>query len=387
MDLEGPSTNKMSRENAASQSPQPVSYTEIESIIRMAMTAPSGDNCQPWRFTWNDETLAVFYEEQLGHHALNNCNHATWLSLGCLVESIGIAASGFRLRAHTRLNFENWQSQPMGVIYFTREQMCTDPLISEIFRRKTDRNLYHTTPLPETVIQQLKHEAVHYPGLHFSYKQGTPNALAGFVGFCDEYMWSNRRIASDFLHWVRLSDKEETESKDGMSWKSLGIQKADLFPLRLFRRLPFLISWLWKLGFQKKVNQTTKRSIQALGGVYSIAVTDTQPAAVVSAGKLAFRLWLLLNSEGYAVQPMSLPSLTAFDVATGHAPPNTEASALQRFKAGYQELKAYFGFAENQWPVWMFRTGRAIDPNLAPITPRVRVQDRLKVYTRDLPRV
>jgi nitroreductase len=37
-----------------------VSYSEIESLIELALRAPSGDNCQPWRFTWNDNTLAIF---------------------------------------------------------------------------------------------------------------------------------------------------------------------------------------------------------------------------------------------------------------------------------------------------------------------------------------
>ena len=380
MDLERPS---MTSERAAQVTPV-ISYKELETILRMALTAPSGDNCQPWRFTWNDETLAVFYEDSLGHHALNNDNHATWLSLGCLLETIAIASSGYRLRPHVQTDFENWKTKPVAVIHFTRETRPTDPLVSEIMRRKTHRTEFTNEPLPANIQQQMQSQAHRFQGCSFSFKPGAPEALFNYLSICDEGMWRNRHVAHDFLAWARLSDSESLRHADGMSWKSLGIQKKDLLPLRIFRRLPGLISWLWNIGFKKSVNLTTRKALQSNAGVYAIAIADSSPDSVTEAGRLAYRLWLMLNAENFAVQPLSLGSLTAFDVMTGFPPPHTSPEMIAHYHSGYKELKAYFGFSESQLPVWMFRTGKPRTPGLAPMTPRVKIQDRLKVYTRDL---
>ena len=72
----------------------------IERIVQAAAQAPSGDNCQPWRFVWDGKTLTIGHDEERARHGFNRVNHASCLSLGCVLESIHIAASGEKLRVH-----------------------------------------------------------------------------------------------------------------------------------------------------------------------------------------------------------------------------------------------------------------------------------------------
>lgn len=361
-----------------------VSYSEIESLIELALRAPSGDNCQPWRFTWNDNTLAIFYDESLGRHALANNNHATWLSLGCLIEALIIGASGSKLRLEIeKYDFTNWKSAPVVILKFQRQVMKTEGLISEIQRRKTVRLPYLESELPADVVQLLMAEASAFPACDFALKCEKPIEILDYLIFCDEFMWKNQKVASDFLKWVRTDQAEIKNHDDGMPWWTLGIQKVELIPIRIFRRFPQLIRLFWKLGFSKKMNQMTKALALRQQGLFCIAIKQTDPFHIKEAGRLAYRLWLTLSLEGYCVQPLSIPSLTAFDVAMGFPPPNTDERAIQNFQGGYQRLKKFFSFSKEQYPVWMFRTGKVLGSTQQISTPRVNVHERLRVYTRD----
>lgn len=372
----------------AFESPMKISYREIESILEMAAMAPSGDNCQPWRFTWNENTLAVFYDKELGEHALNNNDHAALLTLGCLLESIVISASAFKIQVTPSLVAESqfWSERPAVLIQCQRTEITTDPLISEIPRRRTQRAPFSQEKVSAAVVQMMQIEAKRFPLCQLSINQKDPDILFDYVYFCDGFMWRNKQVARDFLAWTRLDDSEIQKHQDGMPWTTLGIKKSETLPLKLFRRFPNLISIFWTLGFSHQIKKLTKSLLFSQGGLYAIAIQNNDSKSLIETGRLAYRLWLLLSQEGYSVQPMSIPSLTGFDVHWGKPPPKTKEAALKKFRNGYQTLQNFFGFAEDRHPVWMFRAGRLKGhqiPSENP-TPRLPIHERLRAYTRNL---
>jgi hypothetical protein len=377
------SSNNAVKNNEKNPGSGSISYSEVESIIQMALKAPTGDNSQHWRFTWNDNTLAIFYDEILGRHALNNNNHATWLALGCILETIKISASGLRLKVSEELNFENSKTRPAAVVTLHRSEVHTDPLISEISTRRTDRIPFLKEPIAEEMLGLLNFEASKFKSCQFSLSQSTPIDILDYLIFCDEFMWKNTKIAKDFFSWVRLNEKEISLRPDGMQWFNLGLKKSELAPIRFFRKFPHLIKLFWNFGFSRQINRMTESLSMSQGALYCIAIEDTNPKAVSDVGRLAIRCWLQLNSEGYGVQPLSIPSMTAFDIMTGYPPPHTGPLDIETFKRNYPKLKKFFNFSEKQFPVWMFRTGKLPhDIQQLDGTPRVTVSERLKVYTR-----
>ena len=74
---------------------QPPSLPEekVRHWVELAIRAPSGDNCQPWSFTWDGTELEVVHLEQRAKHVLNPHNTASLISLGAIVESLHLAAS------------------------------------------------------------------------------------------------------------------------------------------------------------------------------------------------------------------------------------------------------------------------------------------------------
>ena len=76
----------------------------IESILAQAVRAPSGDNTQPFSFSWSRGELAIIFRPERAEHPFEAGFIPSGLALGCLQEALQIAA-----RAHgwvPRFQFE-----------------------------------------------------------------------------------------------------------------------------------------------------------------------------------------------------------------------------------------------------------------------------------------
>ena len=70
----------------------------IEQILDTARWAPSGDNTQPWRFEIVSNNRIVVHAFDTRSHCVYDLDgHPSQLSVGALLETIRIAASGFGL--------------------------------------------------------------------------------------------------------------------------------------------------------------------------------------------------------------------------------------------------------------------------------------------------
>ena len=65
-------------------------------ILDAARWAPSGDNTQPWRFeVISDRKLIVHGHDTRDHCVYDLEGEASQISLGCLLETMAIAASAY----------------------------------------------------------------------------------------------------------------------------------------------------------------------------------------------------------------------------------------------------------------------------------------------------
>lgn len=349
----------------------------------MALTAPSGDNSQHWRFTWNEKTLAIFYVPELGKHALNNGMHASWLSLGCLVEAVKIAASGFKLQITTEYELGEKPNVPVVKISFNKKEIKTDSLISEVFKRKTTRVPFSTEKVSDVVWELMGIEASRFDNTKFSFLKSVPEELHNYILSCDPLMWKNQNVAKDFLKWVRLSEEESQRTTNGMPWQTLGVSKADLLPFYFLKKWPLLIKILWPLGLGKKIARNAAQLLPKDTSIFAIAVKDNQSDSLVEVGRMAYRLWLVLTSENIAVQPLSLSSLTGFDILNGVAPHLSDSLTVEKYKNGFKLLREQFQFKPGWHPVWMFRIGKVNGKSLLVKAPREDVNEKLLIYTRN----
>lgn len=78
----------------------PVVYINYELINSVLKRIPSGYNVKPFEWSWKENTLTVVLDENRSRQYLNRNHHATLITLGCLLESLKVAAAaqGLNLR-------------------------------------------------------------------------------------------------------------------------------------------------------------------------------------------------------------------------------------------------------------------------------------------------
>ena len=83
-----------------SAGPGPVSTEQVLHLVSSAVLAPSGGNCQPWRFVWSAEgRLRCLHDVDRSASFLDFEHRAAYLALGAAVENVVIAAAAIGLEA------------------------------------------------------------------------------------------------------------------------------------------------------------------------------------------------------------------------------------------------------------------------------------------------
>jgi len=103
----------------------------IAQILDLARWAPSGDNTQPWQFELIDESRLVVHGFDTREHCVYDLDgHPSQISLGALLETMAIAASGLGLRMNARRRRDCEDARPMIDVRFVDDAaLAADPLI------------------------------------------------------------------------------------------------------------------------------------------------------------------------------------------------------------------------------------------------------------------
>ncbi len=110
----------------------------IESILSVALLAPSVHNTQPWRIHVDENTISIDIDPQYQLTDGDPTGRETIISLGIFVEAITIAASPFGLQTKT-IHFQDQRA----VIEFASTQVKKNKSELEALKnRVTDRSIY-----------------------------------------------------------------------------------------------------------------------------------------------------------------------------------------------------------------------------------------------------
>jgi hypothetical protein len=95
----------------------------IKKIIEAGTRAPSGDNCQPWKFVFIDPTtIEVHLLAGLDRSLYNFKERGSYLSIGALLENMAIAAPHFGYTLTTTLFPKEQDTTVVAQIAFTHTE-------------------------------------------------------------------------------------------------------------------------------------------------------------------------------------------------------------------------------------------------------------------------
>lgn len=131
--------------------------TAVERVLDLARWAPSGDNTQPWRFEITGEASCVVHAFDTRHHCVYDLSGApSQISVGALLETIRIAASGIRMRAEIQRRPGEDETPRFDVRLLPDPDAGPSPLIPFIEKRCTNRRPYSRRSLSAEEKERLQ---------------------------------------------------------------------------------------------------------------------------------------------------------------------------------------------------------------------------------------
>jgi hypothetical protein len=338
----------------------------LKQILTQALRAPSGDNCQPWKFEWRDNALKIYHVDSRGKHRINLKNTASWLALGTLLESIAIAASDASPQT-------SWESQieltrlPEGpeehwaTVRFKAAPSARDKLVDALPLRSTDRRLFNGGDFPSSLIENIKADQERFEGIQVHLTPSPiPRELFGFIQSAEAFVMVDTPAIMDALKWVRFDEKSKLSTRDGMPAEGLGMKAHELAAVRMIQRFPGIHPVMCRLGMATQAKAAIAKSLSSSAGLVCITAPVGQglePASFVNVGRLALRSWLHLTLAGYGVQPLTLSSLYVRCANAGLMDGFLTPDWINLYRSGEPVIRQAFSLPQTQTPVWMFRTG------------------------------
>jgi hypothetical protein len=348
--------------------------------VTAAARAPSGDNTQPWTFSWDGRVLTVLFDPGKAHHVLDAGFSAAKISLGCVLESAFIAASAYGLSAQYRfIGLSQEAGQPAAEVTFFANNRKPDALIDAIPKRTTDRRPFHKGALPVEDLNAVSQAFEERDVVRADFVDSIPADLFDYLVAAESLVARHPSIFPDTLPWIRLSDRETARTQDGMPWRGTGVNILQYPVLPLLRTFPRLFPVISRSGMQHVQRATIKRLLNSSAGLFCVSTAQPGTQALLSAGRLAMRLWLRLTQLGYGVQPLTISSLSVYNAKIGVLDPASVQLFGSRYAEGERIMRRAFGIPENHVPAWMLRTGLSSPLPSSWWTPRKGLETILRI--------
>ncbi len=353
---------------------------QIEKIVEAAQTAPSGDNCQPWRFEYDGKALSIFHIDERGHHVLNPKNYASYITLGGVLACAEIAAKNFGFSATTKVSETFDEASPWATMTFTPDNSPdagAKVLYSSLFGRHVNRNPYRgsrgdSNAKVDSTIERLNRS---YPEIRVQLITSKWSDFLKVTSKVEGSLWKDQRIHKDLFRWFRFKKHNNELDYDGMPWRTLGVSIVEATMIRCFRN--FTVQNIANfLGFTTVIRLITLRNILSSSRLVLFTAKSSTPNTLIDVGRVALQVWVELNASGWGVQPVSSVSLGVFYAKV--LPEMLDDPLFQSFATASDPLKQLSGHAVDETPVWMFRTGPAKPLGLESRAARLPVNAVLK---------
>lgn len=211
---------------------------ELKFLIRFAILAPSGHNAQSWKFIVENNTIVLLPESTRDLSKSDPIGQQLFISLGCAVENLLIAADYYNLETEVEYLPPKNKNAAVKITFIKRKRTETfeNHLIFSIPKRHTNRNKYEARKPDERFISRIKNlqqeEDIH---IDFIDEKKGKEALADISLKALIETMDNDNFRDELSHYIKSNF---TKAKIGMPGFSHGIPgPISFFASKMIRRV------------------------------------------------------------------------------------------------------------------------------------------------------
>jgi len=296
-------------------------------LIRYATLAASSHNSQPWYFSAQDNVIRIHPDKNRALPIVDPADRELFISLGCALENLTIAAAQAGFSAQTDL-FPQGEKENLRVTLNSGQTEVETALFNAIPLRQCTRSVYNQQPVSAADLQTIQSLQLQTGVSLQVFDTATDvNTLVDLIKAGNQVQYTDKQYLDELISWLRFNEAEAVESMDGLFSRCSGNPTVPRFLGKMF------VSG----SKPEAVSKTDEEKIRSSAGMVVISTGSDTPADWVNAGRAVERFALTTTSLGikmaYLNQPVEVPELRG-QLATAL---NIE---------GYPQLLLRFGYAD-----------------------------------------
>ncbi len=334
----------------------------IKNILEYAIMAPSGDNCQPWRFNVAGMTVELFNDPGQDTSLYNLKQRASLLAHGALLETVDVAAPAVGLQPDICLLPKPDNDAHIATITFSEAPKQEYSLFKAIPHRHTNREHYQPVKLSDSQVEGwMALSAQEGERVGVAYEPQQVRQLADLLSYNDRLVFEVAELHEFLFEQIRWTDIEARQTGDGLDIKTLGLNTMDRLAFRFLKNFTW-VSVLNNIGFSRIVQMKARQTLRSASAVVAVAVSGAQVHDYLAGGRLWQRLLLQLSYEGLAVQPIAGLACLMQSQREGLLPEHcVSLKKQQHLEAIRLQLFERMELDEESVLVGLFRVGRGTE--------------------------
>ncbi len=287
-------------------------------LLGYAVLAPSAKNTQPWRFKVTGAEIEVRADLTRWQRVADPDRREVYLSLGCAIENLLLAAECFGLSHEVRYNPAGESRGPAAVVTLksrgvrSPERAHLD--LDTILRRRNDSGVYKGDPILDATKRRLQAAGTDEGVLLFiSEEPALQRAVDDLNCRADALLFANPQYRAELGYWA-------SQAVFPTSWllASVGHLGASL------------------RGAGRAAPHDDEGPLMGASLFGLIGTRRDDRASQLRAGQALERLWLTAASQGISLQPLSqVLELPEVRTALATLVPLADVFPQQPFRLGY----------------------------------------------------
>jgi nitroreductase len=269
-------------------------------LIPYAVMAPSGHNTQPWRFVVSAEHIDIVPDFSRRLPVVDPDNRALYISLGCALENLLIAANQSAMQ--TQVEYFPEGEDCLRIRFVGPGEVADETnrmLFDAIPRRQSNRARYDLRPLPEQHVTALS-LAVRQPDVRVTLLQDPQQRakVARHAAVACQQQFADSAFVGELKRWIRFSERERNRHRDGLAFDTMG--------------LPFVPRWFGSaiMALISKPHREARKVYSLIEDAPLLAlfcVRRQDPSSWVNTGRSYQRMALTATALGIAHAHMNMP--------------------------------------------------------------------------------
>jgi nitroreductase len=190
---------------------------DLINLTKYAIKAPSSHNSQPWKFKLEENSITIFPDYERILPVADPDNHELFISLGCALENLIIAAGYFGYHTDIEMKMEDPFKESIRLEFSSGNNQNYDQLFKNIEIRQSTRSKYNKALIPPADIEKLN-EAGNQDQVLFLLLTATVDIepIIEITKRATVLQLIKKEFINELFKWIRFNRRTAKKTGDGL---------------------------------------------------------------------------------------------------------------------------------------------------------------------------